>query len=78
MKRTHNPKLIKEQATTEGKTYLAEIVKCPWAYRKIPDQKSTVGKIVRVTMSRVVNIQWDSGAENSIDRSCVKIIGEVL
>lgn len=76
MKKSHNPKFAKEQPITEGKTYLAEIVVCPWAYRKYEDHKSTVGKIVRVTAYQTINIEWESGDSNSVPRNCIRIIGE--
>ena len=76
MKKTHNPKKALEHPITEGRTYLAEIVVCPWAYRKIEGQKSTVGQIVRVTAGRNIGIEWESGDKNGVDRSNVRIIGE--
>ncbi len=72
-----DPKRAREQRMTEGKTYLARMVKCPTAYRKIKGHKSTRGKIVRVTLGRVVNIEWEGGGENSVDRSRIRILGEV-
>lgn len=67
---------VKEPSMVEGKTYLAEIVICPWAYRKIKDYESTAGKLVKVTLGEVVNIEWESGDRNSVPRKNIRIIGE--
>lgn len=76
MKDSHNPKLAKEHPIIEGRTYLAEITTCPWAYRKIPYSVSIVGQIVRVVASPIVEIEWEDGSKNSCLRSNLRIIGE--
>lgn len=76
MNPSHDPKRIKEPSMMEGREYLAKIVVCPWAYRKIPGHKSTVGKIVRVKLGGVVSIEWESGNFNGTDRSHIRVLGE--
>lgn len=75
---SHDPKRAKEHPITEGRTYLARIIVCPWAYRKIKGYKSTRGRIVRVTPYSTVHIEWEGGAVNSVPRSCLRVIGEAL
>ena len=66
----------KEHPITEGRTYLAEVIVDPWAYRKIPEHTSLVGQIVRVKASEIVEIQWASGGKNSCHRSNLRVLGE--
>ena len=62
----------------EGVTYIAEVIVDPLAYRGYKNHRSLVGRIVQVELGRVVNIRWGGkhDGRNSVDRKCVRIIGE--
>jgi len=66
-----------EPEMIEGHTYLARIKVDPFAYRHNPDHKSLVGELVRVRLSQVVEITWESGGQNSCHRSNINVIEEI-